>query len=75
MTQKMYYRVVFKVTETCQNGKERWFKKTLLAEPFKDGKHQTEDALVEKGIAILKEMHYYNIEYVGTWSSTLTFMD
>lgn len=73
------YEVVFKVTETCSNGKERAFKKSVLSPIFREsGFHRiyiTEETRVEKGIAVLKEMKYYNIEYIETKLKTLLWTE
>jgi hypothetical protein len=73
------FEVIFKVTETCQNGKERRIKKSVYSPKFKmDGERHMFIPLEErmrKCIKVLEEMHYYNIEYVDIKSTTLLFMD
>ena len=74
------YECIFRVTETLQNGKERTIKKSVLSPIFRtveNGKqlHITEAERAAKGSAILKEMHYYNIEYLETKCKTLIWTD
>lgn len=70
------YEVVFNVTETLQNGKERTIKKSILSPIFsKEGKHITTEERVKKGTAVLKEMHYYNIQYIETKCKTLIWTE
>ena len=69
----------FKVTETLQNGKERTTKKQIYSEAFipcGDGKRfYGQNERVRDCMAVLKECHYYNIEYVGGKMSRMLFTD
>lgn len=60
------YELIFKVTETLQNGKERTIKKSVLCPIFKDGKHVIELTRIGKATQQLIALHYYNIEYIDT---------
>lgn len=63
----MTYENVFRVTETCQNGKERTFKKSVFTPIFgNDGKHLTETQRIEACTYVLRKNYYYNIEYIET---------
>lgn len=70
---KALYEVVFKVTATLQNGKEQTFKKTVYMPRVENGKHIPTEQRIIRGIEALKEEHYYNIEYVATHATFLTF--
>lgn len=72
---KKYYETIFEVTETCQNGKERRIRKSVLSPIFKNGRHVIEEDRVNKGIKALEEMHYYNIVAVETKTKTLIFTE
>ena len=72
---KNYYELTFKVTETLQNGKERRVNKTVLSPIFRDGKFIIESERIEKGIMVLKEEHYYNIEYLGIKKKTILWTE
>ena len=63
------------VTETCANGKERTFKKSVLSSPFRNGKHVVEEERIARGIEELKKHYYYNIQYLGTKHKHLLFLD
>lgn len=68
------FEVIFKVTETCQNGKERRIKKTVYSPCFgDDGKFIVLDDRKEMCIKILKELGYYDIEYLGIKTKALLF--
>lgn len=69
------YEVIFEVTETLQNGKERRIKKGVLIPRFdeKTGKHIPPEAQIARGEKALKESHFYNIVYVETKNKTLIF--
>lgn len=71
---KALYEVVFKVTKTNQNGAEQTFKKCVYMPRFDEsGKHIDPARQIERGTAALKEEHYYNIEYICTHCTYLTF--
>ena len=71
---RQIYAVVFKVTETCQNGNERKIQKTVYMPRFdENNKHITIDQRVKRGIEALKAAHYYNIEYVKTTATEIIF--
>lgn len=66
-----YYEEVFEVTETCNNGKERRIRKSVMCQPFEvrdDGTrhHRLESTRIEKATRALKQEHYYNIVYIET---------
>ena len=65
------FEMTFRVTETCQNGKERTFKKHVYSERFVNGRFFTEAARVDAATEVLKAQHYYHIEYVETKSVSL----
>lgn len=67
------YEVVFKATETLQNGNERTVKKSVYMTPFDEttGKHNSPEMQIEKGTAALKSEHYYNITYLETKVKTI----
>lgn len=65
------YEVIFEVTETLQNGKERRVKKSVFMPRFKHGKHVTPEEQIERGKAALKDAHYYNIVYINTKATAL----
>lgn len=48
--------MTYQVTETCQNGKERTFKKKLYA---------SEMFHFEEGRQLLAQKHYYHIIFLG----------
>lgn len=67
---ELYKVGTFKVTETCNNGKERTFKKKVYFSPFTigcDGRqyNRTDWSIEHEGIALLKSKWYYNIEFIG----------
>lgn len=66
MNEHALYQMIFSVTETLQNGKEKTHKKSVMSPRFRDGKHITESERVQKGIELLKSKHYYNIKYLET---------
>lgn len=72
---KALYEVVFKVTETCQNGNERTYKKHVYMPRFDEttGKHVSPEQQIARGIEALKAEHYYNIQYLRTNCAELTF--
>lgn len=73
MKQAMY-EVIFEVTETLQNGKERRVKKSVYSPRFgEDGKHITETERIFRGRIALRECQYYDIVYIGTKATTLIF--
>ena len=63
-------KVIFNVTETCQNGNERRVQKAVYMHRFyeENGKRlfMGRETQIERGTAALKEEHYYNIEYGST---------
>jgi len=69
------YETIFEVTETCQNGKERRKKVSVYSPIFVDNKHIIEIDRIDKGIAKLTEMHYYEIKYIKTRFTTLILSD
>lgn len=76
---KRFYELVFRVTETCDNGKERTFKKSVFAPPFfiSNGK-RLNNALthcIPLATKALEEQHYYRIEFLNCKSVSLTFTD
>ena len=70
---KLVYKVVFNVTETLGNGKERRVQKVVYMPRFDEvtGKHITPQQQAERGAAALAAEHYYNIEYRGTVATEL----
>jgi hypothetical protein len=67
------YEVIFEVTETLQNGKERRVKKSVFVPRFSGGKHNPPEVQIARGEAALKDAHYYNIVYISTKATTLIF--
>lgn len=69
------YEVIFEVTETLQNGKERRVKKSVFMPHFdaKTGRHIPPEVQKARGEKALKEAHFYNIVYVETKNKTLIF--
>lgn len=67
------YEVIFEVTETLQNGKERRVKKSVFMPRFRHGKHVPPEEQIARGEAALKDAQYYNIVYVETKNKTLIF--
>ena len=66
------YEVIFKVTETLDNGKEWTHRKSVLTPIVKNGKHVIELTRVDKAIKVLEDAKkYYRIEYVETKPKTL----
>lgn len=63
---KKLFEIVFQVTETLQNGKERTIRKSVYSERFVGGKFYTEEQRIADATELLKAHHYYNIEYIGT---------
>ncbi len=72
-----FYEVVFKATETLQNGNERTVKKSVYMLPFEENGnrrvHVSPERQIEKGTAALKAEHYYNITYVETKTTSTLF--
>lgn len=69
------YEVIFEVTETLQNGKERRIKKSVLM-PTVDpetNKHICLDTRLVRGYSALADAGYYCIEYVDTKRKTVIF--
>lgn len=71
----LMYEVIFKATETLQNGKERTITKSVFMKPFDEttGRHNSPQMQITKGTAALRAEHYYNIEYVKTNNKTIIF--
>ncbi len=65
------YEVIFEVTETLQNGKERRVKKSVFVPRFRYGKHVTPEEQIARGKAALKDANYYNIVYIRTKTTVL----
>ena len=65
------FEIVFQVTETLRNGKERTFKKKVLSPRFRNGRYITEADSTAKGIELLQSMHYYRIKYLYRTCKTL----
>lgn len=74
---KLMYKVIFNVTETLQNGKERRVQKVVYMPRFDEEtkKHISLEQQIELGTAALKAEHYYNIEYGSTVATELFFPD
>ncbi len=76
---KRFTELTFKVTETCNNGKERTFRKKVLAPPFYKEEGRTFNnslgRCVPLAIDSLKAQHYYNIEFIESASAIITFTD
>lgn len=72
---KLMYKVIFNVTETCQNGNERRVQKVVYMPRFDEStrKHITREQQIERGTATLLSEHYYNIEYGSTVATELLF--
>lgn len=73
---KMVYKVIFNVTETCQNGNERRIQKVVYMPRFDErGKHIDRARQIERGAAVLTSEHYYNIVYGSTVATELLFAE
>lgn len=72
---KAMYKVIFTVTETCQNGNERRVQKVVYMPRFDETtrKHITPEQQIERGTAALAAEHYYNIKYGSTVATELIF--
>lgn len=72
---KLMYKVVFNVTETLQNGKERRVQKVVYMPRFDEvtKKHISPEQQIERGIAALKEQRYYDIQYGSTIATEIIF--
>lgn len=57
-----YIVLVFQVTETLQNGKERTIKKEIYR---KYGKHTILENSIQIATELLKENNFYNIKYLN----------
>ena len=64
------YEMIFRVTETLQNGNERTFKKSVYSPIFRNGHHLIELDRIQKATAELESLHYYNIQHVETKKKT-----
>lgn len=69
------YETIFEVAETCQNGNERRKKVSVYSPIFVDNKHIIEIDRINKGIAKLESLHYYDIKYIKTRVTTLILSD
>ena len=69
------YDVVFDVTETLQNGKERRVKKSVLMPVFdpRTKKHLDLDTRIMRGYSALVDANYYNIEYSETKTKVVIY--
>ena len=72
---KPMYKVIFNVTETCNNGNERRLQKVVYMPRFDEqtGKHISTEQQIERGKKALVDEHYYNIEYGSTVATELFF--
>lgn len=72
---KAMYKVIFTVTETCQNGNERRVQKVVYMPRFdeKTGRHISPEQQIDRGTEALKAEHYYNIEYGSTVATEIIF--
>lgn len=71
---KLMYKVIFNVTETCQNGNERRVQKAVYMPRFDEqGKHIDRFRQIERGGQALTAEHYYNIEYGSTVATEILF--
>lgn len=64
----LLYKVCFKATKTCDNGNEMRVTKIVYMPRFDENtrKHITPDQQIERGTAVLKAEHFYEIEYKET---------
>ena len=76
---KVLVELMFTVTDTCNNGKERTFKKSVFAAPiYEYNGRKLNNSLthcVPLAIKALEDQHYYNIEFIGSRASSFTFTD
>ena len=72
---KLMYKVIFNVTETCQNGNERRVQKAVYMPRFDEitRKHITQEQQIERGRQALLAEYYYNIEYGSTVATEILF--
>ncbi len=72
---KRMYKVIFNVTETLQNGKERRVQKVVYMPRFDEEtkRHISPEEQIARGTAALKAERYYNIEYGSTVVTELIF--
>lgn len=72
---KMVYKVIFNVTETLQNGKERRMQKAVYMPRFDETtrKHISPEQQIERGVAALKAEGYYHISYGSTVATEIIF--
>lgn len=72
---KLMYKVIFNVTETCQNGNERRVQKVVYMPRFDEttGRHISPEQQITRGTEALKAEHYYNIEYGSTVATEIIF--
>lgn len=70
-----FYVDIFEVTETCQNGNERTFRKSVYSEIFTYENGRTINnginIRVPKAKAVLEQNHYYNIKYIESKTTDL----
>ena len=69
----LIYEVIFEVTETLQNGKERKINKSVYMSPLVESIHVSLALQIEKGTAALKKENYSNIQYVTTKNKYFLF--
>ena len=62
---KTYKVGTFGVTETCNNGNERTFKKKIYFSPFVGNRNRTDAQIWSEGVDILRGEYYYDIELIS----------
>lgn len=73
---KKYYEVVFCVTETCNNGNEKKYMKSVYVPRFDEsGRHISPNMQVTSAWQELKRRGYYNIYHVKTICSEIIVVD
>lgn len=70
---KMVCVMRFMATETLQNGSERRCIRKVYAS--KDELHKSVISRMESAIALLKENHYYDIEFVDMTTKLILVVD
>ena len=72
---KALYKVIFTVTETCQNGNERRVQKVVYMPRFDEStrRHISPEQQIERGTAALAAEGYYNIKYGSTVATEIIF--
>jgi len=66
MEYKNIYALAFKVMRTTQSGNEQRLTKTIYVDAFRNGKHTTPEQQKEIAESVLKDNHFYNLEYIDT---------